>query len=109
LEAEHSNIVLTSALTGDGIDLLCQRIRTTLLEHMWSGEEIVITRRRHYECLLRCSTALEQAAAALTCEDPLELVASELRAAASALEELTGKVYDEEILNRIFGEFCIGK
>jgi tRNA modification GTPase len=40
---------------------------------------------------------------------PTELVASELRIALNAMEELVGKTYTEDILGRIFSKFCIGK
>jgi tRNA modification GTPase len=106
---EHAGVALVSAKTGEGVAELCQQIRDVLMEHMWAGEEIVITRRRHFDCLQRCQEGLARAELGLAGAEPLECVAAELRGATAALEELTGKVYDETILNRIFGEFCIGK
>ena len=70
----------------------------------------VVTNERHRECLMRASAALEQ------CVDgvhsggiPLSILASDIKEALTALDEIVGKTYTEDILGRIFSKFCIGK
>ena len=53
--------------------------------------------------------SLKKARSCLESSEPLEVVALELQEACAALDEIVGKVYNDEVLNRIFGEFCIGK
>jgi len=109
LRARYPDSNLVSAVSGEGLTELWKTVRERLVGADWSGEGVVVTRRRHYEALLRCREALVQAVAAIEAVQPLELVALELRSGLGAIDELVGKVYDDEILNRIFGEFCIGK
>ncbi|KQP61642.1 tRNA uridine-5-carboxymethylaminomethyl(34) synthesis GTPase MnmE [Methylobacterium sp. Leaf108] len=95
-----------SARTGEGVsdllDAIQQRAAAALL-----GGETLITRERHREALTRCRDHLDRllAAAAL----PPELVAEDLRLAVKALGEVGGHVGVEDILDRLFAGFCIGK
>lgn len=109
LRGAFPQAVQVSARTGDGIEELDRRIFELLVAERWSDGGPTITRQRQYEGLNRCHRALGRARMFVQDNAPLEIVSIELRSACEALEELTGKVYDEEILNRIFGEFCIGK
>ena len=56
-----------------------------------------------------CREAIVSFVRVVSDEEPLELAAVELRTGLAAIDELVGRVYDEDVLNRIFGEFCIGK
>ena len=101
--------LLVSARTGMGVDELCDRI-ASVLGRSWLGtSEVVVTRRRHYEALRRCREALEGAREACISAAGYEIIAAELRSATGGLDDITGRVYDEEIINRIFSDFCIGK
>jgi tRNA modification GTPase len=64
-----------------------------------------LTRQRHRKSLENCRAALQ---AALSATAP-ELMAEELRQAAQALGQITGKVGVEDLLDKIFRDFCIGK
>ena len=64
---------------------------------------------RHVESLSRARGALARAAAAGRRGEPGEIVALELREALGAIGEVTGKNVGEDLLDRIFGRFCIGK
>ncbi|KKL81472.1 hypothetical protein LCGC14_1994430, partial [marine sediment metagenome] len=64
---------------------------------------------RHREALVRTHEALGRAALRLQEKAPLEIPALELREALDSLGEIVGMVSTDEILNRIFSEFCIGK
>ena len=69
------------------------------------GEPALVTRARHREALADCVAGLT-----LAREAPApELAAEGLRRAAEALGRLTGRVTVEAVLDRIFGDFCLGK
>ncbi len=71
----------------------------------------VITQARHHEHLRQCLTYLGQADDLLATYErpPWELVALELGSAIHELGEITGEEVGEAILDRIFGQFCLGK
>jgi len=68
-----------------------------------------VTNVRHRSELMRSAEALTQAAAAIESGLPPELVAVSLNEAREALEEIIGIVANDNILERIFMNFCIGK
>ncbi len=96
-----------SVKTGEGVDRLIARLTEEVQQAADIGENPAITRTRHRHELERCSQALDNF---LTGEfDDLELRAEDLRQAATALGRLTGRVDVEDILGKIFADFCIGK
>ena len=97
-----------SALTGEGVDCLRKRIRGRVVS-VSDPEPGVVTHARHVEALRRSGDALGRATGALGEGLPREVVALELREAADALAEIVGETTSEEILDRIFSTFCIGK
>ncbi len=96
-----------SALTGAGMDALLEAIRGRAEAAIGGGEGIV-TRERHREALTRCAGHLDRVAGA-GAEALPELVAEDLRLAARALGEVSGRVSVEAVLDRLFSSFCIGK
>lgn len=64
---------------------------------------------RHYEALRNAADALQNARELIDAQSETELIAFELRSALDYVGEITGKVVNEEVLNVIFGQFCIGK
>jgi tRNA modification GTPase len=69
----------------------------------------VVTRERHARALRTARDELAAFAAALHEQVPMELAATHLRAAAGALEDLIGAVTVDDVLDRVFGDFCVGK
>ena len=100
-----------SALCGQGIDCLRQAILDRLVtEKMDLDHRIVVTNLRHQKALGSCLEALEAAKGHLEREEPPgDLLASDLHYAVRAIGEIVGETTPEEILNRIFDSFCIGK
>jgi len=96
-----------SALTGAGMEALLAAVRARAEAALGGGEGIV-TRERHREALARCAAHLDRVARA-GAEAPPELVAEDLRLAARALGEVSGRVGVEAVLDRLFSSFCIGK
>lgn len=96
-----------SALTGSGIDTLLALLTKKAAVLLDAGEPALITRARQRRELEACAAALKAFATGDLAE--LELRAEDLRVAALALGRVTGAVDVEDILDRIFGDFCIGK
>lgn len=69
----------------------------------------VVTSERQRSCLERALASLDHSRDAIRQKLPLEIISGEVRLALTALEELVGKTYNEDILSRIFSKFCIGK
>jgi tRNA modification GTPase len=79
----------------------------------WEDSNSIVCSLRHYDALVRTRaamrTAQEAAQNAIAAHMNSELIAYELRCAATALGEITGEITSEDTLNHIFGQFCIGK
>ncbi len=99
-----------SAKTGEGVGALLGAVRRELLPA--AGDiiaETPLTRLRQVEAARRADAALARAADAVVAGLPVECAAADARDAAQALAELTGAIAPEEVLDAIFGSFCIGK
>jgi tRNA modification GTPase len=108
LEADREGRVATSALTGEGLDALRESIRARVLEGEPSvGGQGVITHERHVLALVEALEALSRAQKAV--DLPGEIVAMELHDALNALGAIVGQTTPEDVLDRIFSTFCIGK
>jgi tRNA modification GTPase len=97
--------VWVSARTGAGIELLQQKL-LELAGWQAAGEGVFMARARHLDALERAAAHLQRARDATA---QLELLAEELRLAQLALSEITGEVSADDLLGRIFSQFCIGK
>ena len=113
LQGETNNalnhVITISAKTGQGIDALKQEI---LKKVGWGGtqEGVIVSRRRHLDCIERASEHIarsEQFAA--NGNNSLELLAEELSLAQNHLGQITGKLLPDDLLGKIFSQFCIGK
>jgi tRNA modification GTPase len=100
-----------SAKYGQGISDLNEAIRERILhKNIGSGSETMITNVRHRLALDRCATAIQSALDRVERKISPELVVFELQEAVKSLGEISGNtVTDEETLDRIFSNFCIGK
>jgi len=102
--------ISVSALTGQGIDLLEEAIVETVLSGQVAASDVpVVSNPRHKE---RLSRALEHVGAALAAVQTgltEDLVAIDLAAAIHALGQVTGQTTSDDLLENIFGRFCIGK
>lgn len=97
-----------SAQTGEGIDHLLTLLQQRAGDTIGSGSGHIITRERHRVALMEAVQCLDRALAG-DAEAFTELVAEDLRLAARALGRITGEVGIEEVLDRLFAGFCIGK
>ena len=104
-----NNAIAISVKTGHGVDVLKQEI---LKKVGWGGtqEGVIVSRRRHLDCIERASEHIarsEQFAA--NGNNSLELLAEELALAQNHLGQITGKLLPDDLLGKIFSQFCIGK
>jgi tRNA modification GTPase len=100
-----------SVVTGEGFDMLCDMIAGRLTADVNASDDsaLVIESGRQKENILRAVQSLEAAKAAVKENLPLDLVSMDIQEALEALGELTGEVTTDDILDRIFGSFCVGK
>jgi tRNA modification GTPase len=105
-----SSFLKISATRGDGIEELKDKIVDSCLKD-WKEERegVVISNLRHKTSIGHAAVSLEKAMKALTEDQPLEIIAIELRNSLDSLGEIVGAVTTEDILNKIFSDFCIGK
>jgi len=103
-------VVSVSALTGDGLEALTDRV--VLLADAFrqdQGAEIIAINARHADALRRARECLEAARQKIATNGAVELLASDIRGALDALGEIAGKIDNERMLDHLFKTFCIGK
>lgn len=100
-----------SAKTKSGFDSLVQALVEEVSESVddSAASSGVVTNERHRSCLSTAKQSLERARHGIETGLPAEIISGEVRLALTALEEIVGKTYTEDILGRIFSKFCIGK
>lgn len=100
-----------SVRNGDGLPQLKQSLIEAIHSRAESIEDAnqIVTKERHRHCLSSALLNLRNALDAFDRTLPLEVVSSEIRLGLSALDELIGRTYTEDILGRVFSKFCIGK
>ena len=105
-----SSSLRISATRGDGLEELKEAIFNSCLKD-WKEERegVVVTNLRHKTSIENALESLHRASQALTENQPVEIIAIELRQSLDKLGEIVGAVTTEDILNRIFNDFCIGK
>jgi tRNA modification GTPase len=109
VNSASDEVIAISAKTGQGVDALKREI---LKRVGWGGtqEGVIVSRRRHLDCIERASEHIarsEQFAA--NGNNSLELLAEELALAQNHLGQITGKLLPDDLLGKIFSQFCIGK
>jgi len=110
LKVDDNQILKISCKNGEGVDNLKQIITRSIKSSMpdlTSG--IIVTSARHRQKLDKAVQYLKIANQLVKDDESPELIAFELRAAINAIDEITGKIYNEDILGKIFSKFCIGK
>jgi len=107
---EYGNGVIHISLKNKtGTEVLLEKLKQKLEQMLANSENGIITRNRHRQALQDCVAGLQGFIAARQDKLPIELCAESLRGAAIHLGKITGKIGVEDILDKIFSEFCIGK
>jgi len=102
-------VVNTSAITGEGIEQLREELLKMISNPASESESGMLTNIRHHEAVTAALTALAKAVQAVSLKTPHEMLLLDLYAALRQLDSLTGETTADDILNRIFSTFCIGK
>jgi len=105
---QTDTVVAVSAHTGDGMVALRERL-LDVAGHDAAIEGVYLARRRHLDALEEARDAANDALARLADGVMPELAAEELRRAQQALDRITGRFDVEDLLGRIFADFCVGK
>jgi tRNA modification GTPase len=100
---------VVSAKTGAGFDAFERRLVEIVRERLASDEAPLVTRARHRELVEEALAAVERALEGARIGMGAELVSEDLRLAARALGRITGAIDAEDLLDRIFSQFCVGK
>lgn len=102
--------ITTSVTTGEGIDRLRARIAQAVRDQSQAGElGVSATAIRCADSLRRAEDSLRSASGMIDNQTGHEWVAGEIRYALSGIAEVTGEIYTDDILDRVFSKFCIGK
>ena len=109
-EVSKEDGLLVSSQTGAGLDELRKAITHRLTGNATvPGSDEIAINARHEDALRRASDAFSSALSSLDTKTAPELVASDLRQALQALESILGVGTSEDVLDRLFAQFCIGK
>ena len=111
LEGKLSDTAIPiSCETGAGLETLRDKIRAAVWSGQVEGEMLeVMINSRHQAALLRAKESTKITTQALKDDLTLELVALDLRIAVTAIGEIVGKTSTDDLLDKIFSEFCLGK
>ena len=109
-EQQKNNIMskkhlLLSAKYNNGLENLGNKLLDIIKERFTSASGCLITRLRYRQALEECCSFLEE----FSLDKEIELSAEDIRLACRSIGKITGVVEVDEILNNIFGSFCIGK
>ena len=101
--------VHVSAQDGDGIDALAAKIKEIFAINNLEYSQEIVTNIRHINLLNAAKMSVTAACDAIDNGIFIDLVAIDIQDAYASLGEITGAIVDEELIDRIFSEFCLGK
>jgi tRNA modification GTPase len=108
-ELESEYVISTSVTQGFGIDQLKEAIVKLFFHGEIKTNELVITNMRHKEAMMAAKSSCLQAIEALSSTSAIDLASIDIRNAWYSLGQITGDTMEENIIDKIFSEFCLGK
>ncbi|WP_139906238.1 tRNA uridine-5-carboxymethylaminomethyl(34) synthesis GTPase MnmE [Clostridium thermarum] len=108
-QLNKDQIIETSALKGTGIDRLKDIIKNMFFKGEVAANGLMITNTRHKEALIRAKEKCTAALVTLESGFSIDFASIDARDAWTSLGEITGDTMEEDLLDKIFSEFCIGK
>ena len=102
------DVFYLSTVSKEGLDELKNKIKEASYNFSLEDTEFV-TNNRQQDCLTKCRESLVQALDAAKIHQLQDLISIDLKSALLYLDEITGEVITDDILNNIFDHFCIGK
>ena len=109
LHLDTTNIIETSIKSGMGLEELRGLIKELFFKGEIKSKEFFITSSRHKEALIRAKASIMASILALKDTFAIDLASIDLRNAWNYLGEISGETLEEDIIDKIFKEFCIGK
>ena len=106
---ECDNVFKISAKTGSGIDVVKSKIRDLFFKGEITTNNVIVTNTRHKEALFRAYDSINSAIEALKNTFAIDLASIDIRNAWTFLGEITGDSLEENIIDKIFKDFCLGK
>lgn len=101
-------VVFISAKRKENINILTDKL-FEVIDINNIEDDTIVTNARHYEALTHTLESINRINQGLNNNTPTDLIAVDIKSAIQSLGEITGKIYTQDILNNIFGKFCIGK
>lgn len=110
-ELDNARPIIISVKQLTGIDILLERVGEVILSSSATilRDDNIITNKRHYRSILSAIDSLASVRQKLDQDESFELLAFDLHQSVEALEEILGKVTNDDLLAEIFSRFCIGK
>lgn len=106
----EENIIFISVKDDSGIDELVKRLKDMFFEgEININDEVLVGNVRHRNSLFNASEALKKAMETISLSMPEDFISMDLQEVNKYLGEITGDSVDEEIIDRIFSQFCLGK
>lgn len=106
---DEEYIVKFSTKTGEGLNTLKNLIKELFFKGDINSKELIITNSRHKEALIKTKKSCESALDALKNTDAIDLASIDIRNAWTYLGEITGDTLEEDLIDKIFKNFCLGK
>jgi tRNA modification GTPase len=108
-ERSSGNSIHVSSKTGEGLDALTQAMNARLFANRDESEDIWITSEREKNCLEEALAGIDRTLSLIRSNPAVELIAFEMQLVRRALQSITGEISSEDVLQKIFAGFCIGK
>ena len=108
-EGSSGNSIRVSSKTGEGLDALTQAMNARLFANRDESEDIWITSEREKNCLEEALAGIDRTLSLIRSNPAVELIAFEMQLVRRALQSITGEISSEDVLQKIFAGFCIGK
>ncbi|WP_061313687.1 tRNA uridine-5-carboxymethylaminomethyl(34) synthesis GTPase MnmE [Clostridium botulinum] len=108
-DIDLDNQIKISAKTGYGIEELKNKIKELFFSGDINSESLIVSNVRHKQALYRSLENCEVALDRVNANEFLDLISIYVTSAMKALGEITGDELEEDVLNKIFSEFCVGK
>ena len=103
------NLITASALNKMNIESLKDLLYKTVIDNPELMDQTIVSNSRHYDALHKAYESLDRVVQGLTTGVTGDFIAMDIRQSLHHLGEITGKIHTDELLDSIFGRFCIGK
>ena len=108
-EGSSDNSIRVSSKTGEGLSELKRVMNSVLFKKTENSEDLWITSEREKTCLEEALAGIDRALALIRTNPAVELLAFEMQLVRRSLQSITGEISSEDVLQKIFAGFCIGK